>query len=76
VCDSPFHTPLLLEVDSLTKDLLPTSSVGNEPQIKDMGEVLPVLGKGPHLQKATEALHDVVTVLGPPPPLAPHYLHL
>jgi hypothetical protein len=66
----------LLEVDNLTKDLLPTNSDGSELQTEDMDVALPTLDNFPHHQKATEAPLDVVTVLGLPPLLAPHYLHL
>lgn len=76
VYDIPFHTPLLLAVDNLTKGLLPTNNGGSELLTKDTDAALPRLGKRCHHQKATGALPDVVTVLGPLPLLAPHYLHL
>jgi len=76
VYDIPCHTPLLPGVGNLTKRLLPINNDGNELQTMDMDAALPILGMAFHHQKANEALPDVVTALGPLPPLAPHYWHL
>jgi len=76
VYDIPCHTPLLPGVDNLTKHLLPINNDGNELQTRGMGAALPILGMVCHHQKASEALPDVVTALGPLPPPAPRYWHL
>lgn len=76
VYDIPCHTPLLPGAGNLTKCLLPINNDGNELQTMDMDAALPILGIVCHHQKAIEALPDVVTALGPLPPLAPHYWHL